>query len=1044
MHGVVCAMESQSVHEKLLVLRYEYLAHLEEKISLLKSQWQEICAAAGNLDRYPDFQRQFHNIRGTAGTYGCPELGEVAQEIDVLLTAHAAMHTPLNTAIQVQITDYLHSLASIAKICCSRGAQINIAPSPFREVSQLNNRPLPLVYLVDDDPDFCLDMAARLKAHCECICLGSKSEFELALKERLPDAVIMDMVLPEGGLAGADAALELAGCQAVPLIFVSVRDDEESRLAAIRAGADGYFLKQEDPARMIALLDQLITYSPSHAYRVLVIDDDVELCKLYEVKFHSVGIDVSTLHTPIAALNKIKTFTPDLILLDISMPVINGLELGALIRQYPDFNHIPIIYLTASSGDELHLAAMRLGGDDFLTKPLDADYLAQFLLARLARVRVTRQGEHKLQETLRELRYIQQGLDNHSIVSIADIAGRITYANERFSDISGYSNMELMGQNHRMLKSGLHDNAFYIDMWTTITSGKVWKGEVTNRKKDGSLYTVLSTIIPVLDSFGLPQRYLSVRTDISQIKKLTDELNSERVRLSLALEATNTGIWEWNLNTNQVHYDQNWCQLLNYPYPVQQSWPLLIHADDFPVVFEKLNAMIDQHTSYYQSEHRKQNATGGWEWVQEAGKVVERDASGCPVRIMGTIQLINERKQVEANSAVLREQLNQSIKMESVGHLTAGIAHDFNNILGAMLGYVELSQALLQNGAQLSTAKLDRYLGMIKASGTRAKELIAQMLTFSRLTPEGNEEAPVSLLTPIVKEVVSLLRSAIPRTVDLNYRLQVDGLKARIQPVHLHQIILNLGINARDAMSEYGKIEIVLDKQLVAERVCASCKHVYSGEFVAITVKDSGSGIAEHVQSKIFDPFFTTKEVGKGTGMGLSVVHGLVHALGGHINVVSGAETGTEITICLPHEIAAEALPESVVPTQSEANIKGAMIMVVDDEQAMATMFHEFLSIQGAHIVSFTDPLLALEAFAQNPGSIDLVISDEAMPGMSGMHLSQQLLKHKPGLPVILCTGYSERATDEAIAKAGIAALFYKPLKMNELLMKIEELLHKN
>jgi PAS domain S-box-containing protein len=476
-------MESQSVHEKLLALRHEYLAHLEEKISLLNHQWQEICAAAGNLDIYPEFQRQFHNMRGTAGTYGCPELSDVAKEIDLLLGAHAATHSHLSVEVQVQITDYLKSLTSISRICSSRGVSLNIAPSAFREISQSSKRQLPLVFLVDDDADFCLNMTARLKEHCVCVCFSSKSEFELALEDRLPDAVIMDMMLPEGDLAGADAALELASCQPVPLIFLSVRDDEESRLAAIRAGADGYFLKQEDPARMITLLDQLIRHSPSQAYRVLMIDDDVALCNLYSVTFQHVGIDVSTLNSPVGALGKIKTFAPDLILLDISMPEISGLELGALIRQYPDYNHIPIIYLTASSGDALQLAAMRLGGDDFLTKPLDADYLTQFLLARLARVRVTSQGEYKLQEALSELRYIQQGLNNHSIVSIADLAGRITYANERFSEISGYANAELIGHSHRLLKLGLHDNAFYADMWTTIASGNVWKGEVTNRKK---------------------------------------------------------------------------------------------------------------------------------------------------------------------------------------------------------------------------------------------------------------------------------------------------------------------------------------------------------------------------------------------------------------------------------------------------------------------------------------------------------------------------------------------------------------------------------
>jgi PAS domain S-box-containing protein len=1035
-------MESKNIHDKLFALRQEYLARLEEKISQLKNHWEEICAASGKLDLYPDFQRQFHNMRGTAGTYGCPELSEVAAEIEILLIQHSQNNACINADGQLQITNLLNSMILLAKICGARGSQSKVTPSPFREIIHRTAHQLPLLYLVDDDHDFCNSMKARLNGHFSCICFNSKNDFIAALEEQLPDAVVMDMMLPEGDLAGADAALELASCHPVPLIFVSVRDDEESRLAAIRSGADGYFLKQDDPARMIALLDQLITHSPVHPYRVLVIDDDIELCRLYEVKFHSVGIDVFTVNTPVGALEKIKQFAPDMILLDISMPEINGLELGALIRQYPDYNHIPIVYLTASAGDDIQLATMRLGGDDFLTKPLDTDYLMQYLLARLARVRVTRQGEHKLQEALSELQYIQQGLNNHSIVSIADLAGRITYANERFCEISGYSQQELIGSNHRLLKSGQHSNEFYTDIWTTIASGHVWKGEIVNRKKSGSFYTVLSTIIPVLDDFGLPQRYLSVRTDISQVKELSNQLSKEQERLSLALEATNTGIWEWDLLSNKTLYDANWCHLLGYPNSVQLSWPRLIHSDDFHSAFEKLNAMIDNKTQNYQSEHRKQNATGGWDWVLEAGKVVAKDKDGSPTRIMGTVQIINDRKSAEIHSTNLKDQLNQSIKMESVGHLTAGIAHDFNNILGAMLGYVELSQALVANGQQFSIEKLGRYLGMIKASGVRAKELIAQMLTFSRLSPDGTEaEAPVSLLTPIVKEVVSLLRSAIPRTVDLNYRLEEEGLKARIQPVHLHQIILNLGINARDAMTEYGRIEIVLGKQSVRDAVCASCQNSFTGEFVKITVKDSGCGIPEAVLNKIFDPFFTTKGVGKGTGMGLSVVHGLVHGLGGHIQIKTGIDSGTEINILLPQELISEATVEAVADNKLSGNIKGAMIMVVDDEQAMATMFHEFLSIQGAHIISFTDPLLALEAFSQNPNSIDLVITDEAMPGLSGMHLAQRLLAYKAELPIILCTGYSQRADEETVAKVGIAALFYKPLKMNELLLKIEALL---
>jgi PAS domain S-box-containing protein len=398
---------------------------------------------------------------------------------------------------------------------------------------------------------------------------------------------------------------------------------------------------------------------------------------------------------------------------------------------------------------------------------------------------------------------------------------------------------------------------------------------------------------------------------------------------------------------------------------------------------------------------------------------------------------ITERKQKEKEASALREQITQSTKMESIGHLTAGIAHDFNNMLGAMMGYSELSQHMLASG---KVGAVVGYQEEILKAGNRAKELIAQMLTFSRLAPGVGAETPTIQLAPIMKEVVALLRSSIPSTVDLNYHIENEDLKTHIQPVQLHQIILNLGINARDAMGEYGKIDISLSKYHGDKQLCSSCKMVHTGDYALISVKDSGSGIPEHILNQIFDPFFTTKGIGKGTGMGLSVVHGLVHAVGGHIQVESNAVSGTAINILLPLA-SSDASPIERVGNITAVNIKGVTIMVVDDEQSMSTMLHEFLAMQGARVISFTSPILALEAFRQNADSIDIVVTDEAMPGLSGMHLAEHMLKLKPAIPIILCTGYSEHATPDSAAQMGIAGFFYKPLKMNELLLKIQALL---
>ncbi len=400
---------------------------------------------------------------------------------------------------------------------------------------------------------------------------------------------------------------------------------------------------------------------------------------------------------------------------------------------------------------------------------------------------------------------------------------------------------------------------------------------------------------------------------------------------------------------------------------------------------------------------------------------------------------ITSLKFAEQESQRLREQLIQSTKMESVGHLTAGIAHDFNNMLGAMLGYTELTQQVLADGKPQTATP---YLAAILKAGDRAKVLIAQMLTFSRKSTRAGEDVPVIMLAPIVKEVANLLRSSIPSTIDLNYQIETENLKASIHPVHLHQIIVNLGINARDAIDEFGKIDIILARYTSQETLCASCKHAFQGDYAQLIIRDSGSGIEPDIQDKIFDPFFTTKAVGQGTGMGLSVVHGLVHSVGGHILLESNAE-GSSISILLPLDnslLSVEPGPAYNLP-KSPTLLTSKHIMVVDDEPDMATMLRELLSMHGAQVTLFNSPGDALNHFKENPQTIDLVITDETMPGLSGMRLAKHMLAIKPDLPIILYTGYSENANAETAAAVGIAAFFYKPVKMNDLLQKIQQLL---
>jgi PAS domain S-box-containing protein len=466
-----------------------------------------------------------------------------------------------------------------------------------------------------------------------------------------------------------------------------------------------------------------------------------------------------------------------------------------------------------------------------------------------------------------------------------------------------------------------------------------------------------------------------------------------------------------------------------------RSFASIIYPDDLDKVDQVVRSAVASKTPY-NIEYRIVHRNGEVHWVIEKGQA-SFDNQGQVMWLDGVLRDISERKQAELDAQKLRGQLAQATKMEAVGHLTAGIAHDFNNMLGAIMGYTELSKLMLASNKPLT---VDGYLDEILKASNRAKELIAQMLTFSRLQVDmDNTPAPSTLLTPVVKEVVSLLRSSIPSTIELNYEVKTEDLKACINPVQMHQIILNLCVNARDSIGEYGKINVTLSREQLDDAHCASCQHPFSGEFAKISVSDTGSGIDTSILNNIFNPFFTTKGVGKGTGMGLSVVHGLVHAMHGHIQIESIIGKGTVISVLLPLSLSNAVTEKEGTHQQSDnSTLQGVRIMVVDDEQAMTAMLQEFLSMEGADVTVINSPVEAMRVFEHDPNAFDIVITDETMPGLSGMHMAELMLRFKPQLPIILSTGYSEHATAELAEQAGLAGFFNKPIKINELLRKLK------
>ena len=404
---------------------------------------------------------------------------------------------------------------------------------------------------------------------------------------------------------------------------------------------------------------------------------------------------------------------------------------------------------------------------------------------------------------------------------------------------------------------------------------------------------------------------------------------------------------------------------------------------------------------------------------------------------------ISDVKNVEKNAEILKSQLQQAQKMEAIGQLTGGIAHDFNNILASVLGFTNLA---LQRYVRDDQVELRDYLNEVSQAGERARDLVKQMLSFSR-TGEG--KAVRLELPPMIKEVSKLMHATIPSGIHLSTYWENNLPAVMIDPVQLQQILMNLCINARDEIGETGRIDIEArlinsENNLISQKNCSACHQIIeTKDYIEVSVKDTGMGISAEQMKHIFEPFFTTKDVDKGTGMGLSMVHGIIHQFGGHILVDSVVGLGTTFRLFLPVVGNAPTYDSTIalVSDPVTEEIKGSRILIIDDEQSVARFISDLLESRGCKTTVMLDSQTALALFTQDPEAFDLIITDQTMPEISGVDLSQSVLNIKPGFPIILCTGYSEKINADQAQELGISGYLSKPMQVNALLSLVVKLL---
>jgi PAS domain S-box-containing protein len=574
-----------------------------------------------------------------------------------------------------------------------------------------------------------------------------------------------------------------------------------------------------------------------------------------------------------------------------------------------------------------------------------------------------------------------------------------------------------------------------MDLIQAALNGQEGQIETRTRRKDGSSFDIELRYVPV--AFGGEAYALAVGRDISDRLERARDLQRSEARLRATVEAAFDGVIGMDGDGRIVEFNAAAERCFGH------------RRED--VLGRLLSDVIlpHRHRDAHARGLKHFHATGRGPMV---GRLVETtalraDGTEIPIELaisvaavpegsifVGHLRDISARRSAEAERAALESQLRQAQKMEAIGQLTGGIAHDFNNILTSVLGYLVLGQERAQG---LGDARLQRQLGQAQLAAQRARDLIAQMLAFSRR--QRGERRPLAL-PDLLRQSLQLLRPTLPASVVLD-ALALDALPAgAIPPVHadavqLEQVFFNLCINARDAMNGSGAIRVDLAMRHTGGLHCSSCGNpVGAGRWVELCVGDTGGGMAPEVQRRIFEPFFTTKEVGRGSGMGLAMVHGIVHDHAGHVVVETGLGEGTRFRVLLP---AAEAAPASdagtaVVVPAAAPRLAGC-VMVVDDETMVGDFMAELLDGWGLRTVVMRDPPSALAWVEDAAHAVDLLITDQTMPQLTGLELARRCRALRPGLPVLLYTGNREAIDDDALARAGVQALLPKPVEAEAL-----------
>ena len=760
--------------------------------------------------------------------------------------------------------------------------------------------------------------------------------------------------------------------------------------------------------------------------RILLIEDTQDTIKLVK-RFLGQRYSIDVAETGSDGLKAWHASKYDLVLLDVMLPGMSGEQV--LENILAEDSNQSIVIMTAHGNAELASKLMLKGAIDFISKPFRADNLRQVCEIALHRQDYLISHEQisesfqRLENSQASYRRLIESLNSDHFFYTQTPEGKFSYISPSIENVLDYTPTDFSNNFMTLLTDNPKNELSLTQHKACVTEKQQQKFEIELYDGTGRVRYLEITESPIINPHDEVTAVDGIVHDITQRYE-------QHIQLQKLADATSEGILIHDQGhiIEANHASEKMFQLERNGI-IGKPLTELIQSDNLtlPVKFD-LDTNRSFEANAISSDSRNFPVDIRMHSITVDGKQVQ----------VAAITDLTEQKKINKERETMQNQLRQAQKMEAIGHLTGGIAHDFNNILASITGYTGLAIELFAK-----EGKLNQYLSEVSKAAERARQLVAQMLTFSR---GGSANPQAQNPAPLINDAIKMLRSTLPTTIKLDINLPDKPPQIHVDAIQFHQLIMNICINARDAINkDDGHIQISLENVNFEAEHCSSCHQDIKGKFVRIDITDNGDGIPEATLNKIFDPFFTTKDIGKGTGMGLSVVHGIMHDHGGHLLVSSAAGQGTRFSLLFPlHERQKQAVTVKQKASDLERLHGNGRIMVVDDDPVIATYLKEFLTTRGYSVTTFIDPCEALGAFNNKPNAFDLVVTDQTMPMLPGHKLAQALLKRRPEIPIILCTGYSDVIDETKAHELHIRGFMQKPLQADTLISTMQNLMVPN